>query len=204
TSTGEEIDLAVTTFFPGHFQDPFTLSAEVGPDVQDVLFGVWDRKIEPCDSDRSGCKEFGFLLDGSLATWPPTVYLDGTRQRIPKGELNLLMIDGGFGQGLPDRLNQASGNLTDQLKLFGVTPTAAQVRAADSAVETHRVEIRNSHDMLVGRRLANTLGIANDNVIHNKDAEAAFVVLLGGDHSDAAQACKQHQDAAYLGCLGER
>ena len=56
TTEGEEIDLAVQTLFPGRLSEDLMFLAEVGPGVQDILFGVWDRKIEPCDSTRSGCQ----------------------------------------------------------------------------------------------------------------------------------------------------
>lgn len=82
TTAGEEIDLAVQTLFPGRFSEELLFLAEVGPDVQDVVFGVWNRKVEPCDVARSGCRNFGFVLDGSLATWPLKLYADGRRQRI--------------------------------------------------------------------------------------------------------------------------
>ena len=118
-STGEEIDLAVTTVFADKLDEPFTLSTDVGPDVRDVIFGVWDRKIEPCDSERSGCKEFGFLLDGPLATWPPTVYIDGTRQRVPPAALDVLVLDAGAGPELIARRQSVLDALQAKLGVFG-------------------------------------------------------------------------------------
>ena len=75
--TGEEVDLAVSTLFPEGLDVPITISADVGPRVQDIVIGAWSTKIEPCHVDRSGCRDFGFVLDDSLATWPPTSIATG-------------------------------------------------------------------------------------------------------------------------------
>lgn len=82
TPEGVEIDLIVQTLFPAAEPSPIIFAAEVGADVEVVLVGMWDRKVEPCEVDRYGCETFGFVLDDNLATWPPNVYETGHRQRL--------------------------------------------------------------------------------------------------------------------------
>ena len=71
---GSDLDLAVQTVIPDQIGDSFVFAAEVGDDVEDIIFGLWGTKIEPCDVDRSGCRNFGFVLDTSLAASPPDTY----------------------------------------------------------------------------------------------------------------------------------
>ena len=87
---GEEFDLAIQTVFPDQQDQLLMFSAGVEKPIQDVLIGLWDHKIEPCDSERPGCKTYGFLLDGSLASWPPNLYVDYKRQRILPERVTLL------------------------------------------------------------------------------------------------------------------
>lgn len=207
TSTGEEIDLAVTTVFPTDLERPFTLSSEVGPDVRDVIFGVWDRKVEPCDSERMGCKVYGFLLDGSLATWPPTVYEDGTRQRIPPAEVSLVVLDGGVGSGFAERRQTVVDAVNQQLAVFGSKVGAVQWGLAPEADTLVVVSHADPHDALIGRQLAGALGGSEDRVFAAPDAEASFAVTIGGTapmHARLLEAgCADKRNAAYDACVSE-
>lgn len=92
TPEGEELDLIVQTLIPGVAAGPVVFSADVEQAIDVVLVGLWDEKIEPCDSARSGCQQFGFVLDGPLASWPPGLYTDGTRQRLLTGEVPMRVV----------------------------------------------------------------------------------------------------------------
>ena len=89
TPSGTEIDLLVQEMIPGGEIGSVLFTAELDDLVDHVLVGLWDEKIAPCDVDRGGCKEFGFVLDGSLATYPPNVYETGHRQRLLQGPVEL-------------------------------------------------------------------------------------------------------------------
>lgn len=196
TSTGTEIDLAVTTVFPDGLEVPFTLSADVGPDVRDVLFGVWDRKVQPCDSERMGCKQFGFLLDGSLATWPPGLYTDGVRQRIPSAPFQIMALDAGAGKAFPARRDAAVARVSELLAVFGVPIGQVQSRlAADAGPDL--VVYRDDHDGMLARQAGEGAPIR-----HDVAAEAALVISFTGDGFAAAKAaCGSQVDAAYDACL---
>jgi hypothetical protein len=94
TDKGEEIDLAVQTVFTDKLSQPFTFSSQVGPGVDVAIIGLWGKKIEPCDSSRSGCQMFGFVLDQSLAAWPPDTYVESPprRQRFLPEELSVAVV----------------------------------------------------------------------------------------------------------------
>lgn len=87
TEADRVIDLIVHTLFPGAFDQPLWFSTELPNDVpKHILVGAWGTKIEPCDVARPGCEQFGFVLDDSLASFPPLLYTDGMRQRmVPDG-----------------------------------------------------------------------------------------------------------------------
>ena len=82
TTSGKVVDLLVHTLFPGALSEDLWFTVELSEDPEQVLIGAWSEKIEPCDVDRPGCKEFGFVLDGSLAAFPPGLYDEGMRQRM--------------------------------------------------------------------------------------------------------------------------
>jgi len=44
------------------------LAVMVGAGYSEYIISVWSRKITPCSSDRPGCKKFGYVLDGQLAS----------------------------------------------------------------------------------------------------------------------------------------
>lgn len=205
TSQGEEIDLAVTSIFPDTVEQPFFLSSEVGPDVRDVIFGVWDHKVAPCDSERMGCKEFGFLLDGSLATWPPTVYVDGTRQRIPPHTMDVHLVDGGAGAAFEARADEALASLRERLAVFGSAVGTVSMGPGDAPAQAGRLVHADDHDRLVARQVAGDLsGSVAFQEKHEPGARAAFVVVLPGtarDHAAAVEACGSKADDAYKACV---
>jgi hypothetical protein len=209
TSTGAEIDLAVTTIFPDTLDAPVMLASEVGPDVRDVIFGVWDRKIEPCDSDRMGCQEYGFLLDGSLATWPPTVYVDGTRQRIPPPKVAVEIRDGGAGPDFPALRDKVLAALRDELALFGATVDSVQTRIADAHAPKVIVAHGDDHDRLLARKVAAALdasGKAADLTRFQDGLPAPFVVTLPGTAArfEATQgACGSAVGEAFDSCVAD-
>jgi hypothetical protein len=206
TSAGAEIDLAVSTVFADQLGESFTLSTDVGPDVRDVIFGVWDRKIAPCDSERSGCKEFGFLLDGSLATWPPTVYVDGTRQRIPPAAVDLLVLDAGVGPELAARRAAVVEALSAELSVFGSAIGQVHTRRAERSTPGVQIMVADDHDLLLARNVAAALQAGGPVVaaaIPAPDAPAPVVVTLGGTAYDAGVACLDLADVAYDACLAE-
>lgn len=82
TETHEEIDLIVHTLFPGAFDQPLWFSTELPQEPMHVLIGAWSTKVEPCEVERPGCKEFGFVLDDSIAAFPAGLYTEGMRQRF--------------------------------------------------------------------------------------------------------------------------
>lgn len=82
TEADAEIDLLVHTLFPGSLEQSLQFAAELPQTPKHVLIGAWDTKVEPCAVDRPGCKEFGFVLDDSLASFPGRLYTEGMRQRF--------------------------------------------------------------------------------------------------------------------------
>jgi hypothetical protein len=89
SESGEELDLAVQTLFPDGLDEPVLMASEVGPGVKWLVVGAWNTKIEPCSVDRAGCRNYGFVLDGSLAVWPPGFYDGAGRQRVLAGNLEV-------------------------------------------------------------------------------------------------------------------
>ena len=114
---GEEFDLAIQTIFPAQLDQTFMFSAGVEKPIQDVLIGLWDHKVQPCDSERPGCKTYGFLLDGSMASWPPTLYTDYKRQRILPSEFSFQWV-GPEGSGLASQVDVGTF-LKEKLGVFG-------------------------------------------------------------------------------------
>lgn len=202
TTDGREIDLAVTTLFPGDLERPFTLNTEVGADVRDIIFGVWDRKVEPCDSDRMGCQQYGFLLDGNLATWPPNVYSEGVRQRIPPTSVSAQFVDAGLGSAFPAARDKALATLRAELEVFGASLESVESSPAGS-FQASTVLIRDDHDVLIGRRVAATLS-ADAAVQPDPGLPADLVVVLSGDaatHEKALAACADARDQDYDRCV---
>jgi hypothetical protein len=155
---GEEFDLAIQTIFPGQFDQPLVFSADVEKPIQEVLIGLWDHKVQPCDSDRPGCKTYGFLLDGSLASWPPNLYTDYKRQRILP-ETVTFQWSGPITEGLakPEALQAF---LRVELAVFGATLSVQD--GADDPLLPHpnkaTVLFKHPRDEVLAKAIAKQLG----------------------------------------------
>ena len=158
TRQGEEIDLAIQTRFPGNLEEPFFISADVGQDAQDFILGLWDRKVEPCDSSRLGCQLFGFLLDGPLASWPPDFYEHLQWQRIPPSEMALRPVNGGRPPSEVDALAiQARQQFTTLLAPFDVQVHLLPQVLAEQPVQGSAVYFHDPRDVPMSRMLAAAL-----------------------------------------------
>jgi hypothetical protein len=159
TAEGEEIDLAIATRFTGAFDEPFFISSEVGKPVQDLIVGVWDRKIEPCDSERPGCQQFGFLLDGPMASWPPLFYTTLERQRIPPQTMEILPRSAGASAA---DVAAAAETLRSALEQV-LAPFGTEIRVGSPA-PAERYGMFNTlfygapHDLPVARAMLEALG----------------------------------------------
>lgn len=198
TSTGEEIDLSVQSLFPGNFDQPVQFAAQVGPDIQDIVFGVWDRKVEPCDSERMGCQQFGFLLDGPLASWPPAFYQDGQKQRITPVTVTLQPVYGG---GPPERFinvrEAVARQLTRELEAFGSTVTILDTVLADEPGDHMALRHRHPHDGVVTAAMLSNLnpGVGGPPSGSADAALAAdFSVTFGGDDDTLYQCAREACD----------
>ncbi len=87
TEAGDEVDLLVHTLFPAAMGESVLFTTPLDSPPQHVLIGAWNERVEPCDSERPGCKEFGFVLDGSIASFPAKLYTEGMRQRMIPADL---------------------------------------------------------------------------------------------------------------------
>ncbi|MEZ4318888.1 MAG: hypothetical protein R3F61_15345 [Myxococcota bacterium] len=86
TESDTEVDLLVHTLFPAAMGESVLFATELEENPKHVLVGAWNTRVEPCDSERPGCREFGFVLDGSIASFPALLYTEGMRQRfLPAG-----------------------------------------------------------------------------------------------------------------------
>ena len=170
--TGEEVDLAVSTLFPEGLDAPITLSADVGARVQDIVIGAWSTKIEPCNVDRSGCRDFGFVLDDSLATWPPHFYRDWLRQRIPTQPVTVA-----FEGGDPAQRQTAEASMNDYLAVFSVS--ASLQDATPAPAEKPTVRHRHPSDALLARAVARALGDLE--VASGAETADIEVVFTGGE-----------------------
>lgn len=174
---GEEIDLAIHTLFPGRFEDEPLIVSEVGEGVRDIIFGLWDRKVEPCDSSRSGCRKFGFLLDGSLAAWPPRIYVDGQRQRILPDAVNVRVSWAGHADPA-SALSKLRAELDRFAEPFGAKVTVGAPVVADAGAADVRIVHRDAHDAPLAAELAALVG---GGVAYDKDADVDLHVVLGGE-----------------------
>ncbi len=203
TPEGEELDLAIATRFPGAIEEPFFISTELDKPVLDMIVGVWDRKIEPCDSERPGCKEFGFLLDGPLAAWPPLFYSNLERQRIPPERILLAPRSAGASATeLQAEALRAQAALTALLEPFGTAVELAPAVVADAAAPS-RVRASNHHDQPVAAMLAETLSTEQGSWERGPLLVGAppemMVFELGGlpaHHACLAEHCAQASDLA--------
>lgn len=199
TMSGEDIDLAVQTVFPERVGEPFTFSAEVGDDVQDIIFGLWGKRIEPCDIDRSGCRNFGFVLDRSLAAWPVDTYVEQPprRQRILEDAPTLLIESA----GAPHETLAAARSRADQafqaeLKRFGLAAAPAALGLAPSVLPLGlQVVHQDPRDGPLASALATALG--SSSVALDVEAAADLVIQIGG--SEETMACLRERCGALSG-----
>lgn len=182
TTSGEEIDMAVQTVFPDRLAEPFTFSSEVGEGVEVVIVGLWGKKIEPCDSTRSGCRMFGFVLDESLAAWPAETYVatPPRRQRFLPSHVSVLVNAAGL---TPEQGEAARAALDAALaaegQRLGATFDVGQAKAAPVEPGTPReVRHKHVHDGPLASLLADALAPAVGQpwtVRHDPDAPADLV-----------------------------
>ena len=179
TDAGKDIDLAVQTVFPDRLNEPFVFSSEVGEGVRDIIFGLWGERIEPCDIARSGCQMFGFVLDQSLAAWPPLTYTESPprRQRILSQPLTLQVVNAGAPQAQAIQLAAAAVSaLQVEAERFGVAVTMAPMTLAAAAVPETTTRHANDHD----GPIATILSPPGATVSHDAEASADFVLTVGG------------------------
>jgi len=149
TRSGEEHDLLVHTVFPTDDPEPETLlfSTELSDAPRYVLIGAWDRKIEPCEVDRPGCREFGFVLDGSLASFPEGLYTDGIRQGLLPDDYRIGV------RGDREPVEEAA---TPFAEIFGST---VDVRRARGPKPEPGVWVRRTDDLAFANEVAAQLGL---------------------------------------------
>jgi hypothetical protein len=190
TSKGEEIDMAVQTVFPDRLGEPFTFSSQVGPDVEVVIVGLWGKKIEPCDSSRSGCQMFGFVLDQSLAAWPVDTYVASPprRQRFLPAEMTVQVAAAAMSPERQKALADAMAPVwAAEQQRFGTTFALADWAVADGAAS--EVVHKSVHDGPLASRLAATLG-AEVTVRHDAAAGADLAVRLSATACPPGPVCK--------------
>jgi len=205
---GQDIDLAVQTVFPAQIGEPFTFSAEVGGEVQDIIFGLWGEKIEPCDVDRSGCRNFGFVLDKSLAAWPPLTYIEPQprRQRILEAAPSLMIQGSGApADTLAAAAPRAQAALSAELERFGLEAPAPTVTLGESALPLGlQVLHRDPHDGPLASAVADALGASA--VAADARLPADIVVQIGGDSAAFdchQQSCAALTDTALQECMAQ-
>lgn len=205
TAEGKEIDLAVTTLFPGEFSRRLSVTADVGAGVQDVLFGVWDKKIEPCDSERTGCQAFGFLLDGNLATYPESMYSTGMRQRILPEQVSVSVMDAGAGEDYAGGSQRALDELARLIEPWGSQIGTVRRGVATVASKQTEIQVRHSHDRYVGTQLLSAIAPNSEAVVAEEAASNTdFVIQLGGrpeSHVASITQCGKEKDDAFLQCM---
>jgi hypothetical protein len=204
THDGREIDLAIQTLFPGRLTSEVMFMASPGPEVQDIIFGVWDRKVTPCDDARSGCQKYGFLLDGSLATWPPQIYADGRRQRILPAEVRLQpRYAGGTAREFGRALGRITAALEQRAAPFHAAVLVEPPKLARMGRDDIQLAYRHVHDTYVGGQVAGALPKLK--AVHDSGITADFAVRIGSPSSDgwscAQEHCAEAQD--LLQCIAQ-
>jgi hypothetical protein len=206
TRDGRDIDLAVQTVFPDQIGEPFTFSAEVGGEVQDIIFGLWGTKIDPCDVDRSGCRNFGFVLDDSLAAWPPGTYTEEPprRQRILESTPTVMLQGAGAPTAtLTAAMPRVQAALQEELARFGIDAPQLSAGLAETALPPGlQVLHRDTHDGPLASALAEALG--SDAVAADPRLPADIVIQIGGSGAVLTRqrsACGEVSPEALPDCL---
>jgi len=65
---GAEYDFPAQDVRPSVDGTQVNFSAIIGLGYSEYVISVWSRKVAPCNSSRPGCKKYGYLLDGQLAS----------------------------------------------------------------------------------------------------------------------------------------
>ena len=164
TESGTEHDLVVHTVFPTDDPDPETMlfSAELSEAPRYVLIGAWGDKIEPCEVDRPGCKAFGFVLDDSLASFPPLLYTEGMRQRLLPTNFRIGV------RGDRTAVEQAASAFAD---IFGSTVEVRRARGPRPGVG---VWVQSKDDLAFAHAVADALDLT---VGHVPDLRDPMVVI---------------------------
>jgi len=204
TPEDEEIDLAIATRFPGAFGERFFISSEVDRPVRDLIVGVWDRKIEPCDHERMGCQLFGFLLDGRLASWPPDFYETKERQRIPPSSYEVLPRSGGASVADLDAATQrAVQGLEAMLAPFGSAVKVGAPAVAEAVPERSTLRYSAPHDIALARMVVEHLGGEAGGWVRGEPLEGeprdVLELVVAGDaahHACLAEHCAKAGDLA--------
>ncbi len=147
TESGAEHDLVVHTVFPSPEPETMLFATELSETPRYVLIGAWGQKIEPCDVDRPGCREFGFVLDESLASFPDGLYTDGIRQRLLPDSYRIGV------RGDRDAVEEAASPFAD---VFGSTVEVKRARGPRPDVG---VWVRSKDDLAFAREVADSLGL---------------------------------------------
>lgn len=180
TPSGREIDLLVQEVIPGSEQGQVVFTAELDDRIDHVLVGLWGEKIAPCEVARSGCEEFGFVLDESLATYPPDVYVTGQRQRLLTEPLSIAVLAPQIpAQDAQDAISEAASAI---VAVYGVP--AELHAAADASATSTEVRYRHPRDAFVAERVRKAVSahLGREPLLrYTPDAPGDdLVVVLGG------------------------
>ena len=181
TPSGKEIDLLVHELYPGPEMSGVVFTAELDDRIDHVLVGLWDHKIAPCDVARSGCEEFGFVLDGSLATYPPRVYETGQRQRLLQQDLTVAIQ---WSEAPPDDADAIRALVASAAEPVADVYGVGVDITASPGPKREAIEVRHRHprDGYVAQRIADTLAAelgVTPRVRHTPDSDLADIVLTG-------------------------
>lgn len=153
TESGTEVDLIVHTLFPGAMEESVLFSTALDETPQQVLIGAWNDRIEPCQSERPGCKEFGFVLDASIASFPAGLYTDGVRQRLIPEDFSITV----YGDA-----GDIASTAQQYAKPFGAEPKVSVVTLGPDAADVihpRGVSVRRADDRGIARAIAAPLDL---------------------------------------------
>jgi len=194
---GEEIDIGIQEIPPSAEPSPVTVVTDVGPDIVQVLMGVWSTKIEPCEVDRYGCERFGFVLDGSLATWPDALYEGGHRQRVMPPVVRAAVVNAGspanYLFGGADALKASLGQAT---AVFGTTVEVAPVRNAFKPSKTSELRYLHIQDSPVAALVAMELEVE---AVHDPELRVDFELRMGHKNAPSYHNCAVRECQDFTG-----